>query len=458
MEQGGTYFNLDALKERAGAIYTGDEDGTEYPDRDPGLAWRTRAAYKGEEGFAVIDNMFVPLVPADPHWELGDHDKEEIWHFQLANNAIIVRAHPFAPRHATMPYSMAEAAPVTYRLWNPGSAEKLDAPQRMTDWLWNTRVQEIRLTLNKAGLDAPRARQHHGYHRPQPLRHRPGGRRRSADLIKSGQLSGPRLGVPGVQHPGQHQVAPRDDHGHDGLHEPAHGDQRAGVRDADLGRQDARRGAADVPVRLRPHRGRLSAHRGAGVRPLAERLASDMVQFLDGPIVAQMVGDEEYRRVFGEVDFLTVEPSQLSGAYRYQVSDGTLPPDPLRNADAAMKLMELGLQGAPVNLPVLLGLIARGLGLRNTSELIQLPPAAVAGPPAVMDQGTIDQQVQREHGSRGRRGAMSTARPHRPGDRQAQRRSGARADGVRVSVQARRRDAHSDHPDSAPVLRGYNPL
>ena len=340
MEQGGTYFNLDALKDKAGAIYTGDEDGTEYPDRDP-AAWRTRAAYKGEEGFAVIDNMFVPLVPADPHWQLGDHDKEEIWHFQLANNAIIVRAHPFAPRHATMPYSMAEAAPVTYRLWNPGSAEKLDAPQRMTDWLWNTRVQEIRLTLNKAGLTHPALVNIMDIIDPNPS-----GIVRVddeiADLIKSGQLSG----LDSVYREFNTQDNTR-----------SHLEMITVMMDF-----TSRLMATNEPVSAMPTSGdktlgevqqmfQSASGRIADVfqlieaqafAPLAERLASDMVQFLDGPIVAQMVGDEEYRRVFGEVDFLTVEPSQLSGAYRYQVSDGTLPPDPLRNADAAMKLMEPG--------------------------------------------------------------------------------------------------------------------
>ena len=392
VENSGTYFNLDALKDRAGAIYTGDDEGTEDSDRDP-AAWGTRAAYKGEEGFAVIDNMFVPLVPTDPHWQLGDHDREEIWHFQLANNAIIVRAHPFAPRHATMPYSMAEAAPVTYRLWNPGSAEKLDAPQRMTDWLWNTRVQEIRLALNKAGLTHPALVNIMDIIDPNPA-----GIVRVddeiADLIKSGQ-------------PALLDSVYREFNTQDNTR--SHLEMISVMMDF-----TQRLMATNEPVSSMPTQGdktlgevqqmfASASGRIADVfqlieaqafAPLAERLASDMVQFLDGPIVAQMVGDEEYRRVFGEVDFLTVEPSMLSGAYRYQVSDGTLPPDPLRNADAAMKLMELGLQGAPVNLPVLLGLIARGLGLRNTSELIQLPPAAVAGPPAVMDQGTIDQQVQ----------------------------------------------------------------
>ena len=395
IERGGMYFNLKALEEAAPSYQERSfTDDPKTGDSDP-LSFGTNEAYPGEKGFMIVDVIHVPLEAASPEWQLGDHDREQIWSFYVANNAVIIRAHPLAARHGRFPYSMAAGDPVSYRLWTPGTGERMDAMQRFASWFYNAIVQEVQLSLNKAGLSHPSLINFEDVLDPNPA----GIVRYSdevADAIKDGRMVNPQLLYGQFEQPANVSDKLEMVHGLKAFAEWL----MASNEPVSAMPTDTKRTLGEIQQLFSVASSRIGdvfeIIEAMAYAPLGERLASNVVQFMDTPMMVQILGDDQAMQVFGDTDFLMVERGMVAGAYQYQMSDGKMPPDPLANSEAAITLLTLSMQtGAPINIPVLLNIIARGLGLKNTSELYQPQVAAAmaGGPPEVMPDDQVDAGV-----------------------------------------------------------------
>jgi hypothetical protein len=150
LEQGGPYFNLESLP-----IYQGAEVSYT-PKRDSLLASTFNlqgSTDKLDKGYYNLDHLQVKLIPRE--WQLGTSNIPEIWWFTIANEAVIIRAHPGSYDHSQYTYSIIESNFDNHALYNPGNLENIDGLQRFMNWLLNSHLENIRKHLNDSLIYCP---------------------------------------------------------------------------------------------------------------------------------------------------------------------------------------------------------------------------------------------------------------------------------------------------------------
>lgn len=155
-KHGGNYFNVEFLSK---------EGSAQIQSADTRVSARTRGAMDAQQytlrsstdekdkGFYVLDTLFIKITPKE--WGLGDGDDPEIWWFVIADERIIVRAHKSPYQHQQFPYACGETNYDIHQHSNPGAVEMLDGIQRVTDWLVNSRIENVRKFLNDMILFSP---------------------------------------------------------------------------------------------------------------------------------------------------------------------------------------------------------------------------------------------------------------------------------------------------------------
>lgn len=142
----GQYINIDEAR-KAGGSSERDPfggDGThELPDSSHDTS---QFDLKGSTASIPAVEMVIDLIPSD--WGLGSTDYPEKWVFTLANDRVIIEAHPLGLNHGKFPFTVIESEIEGYSIFKRSMLE-ISRPLNYTmEWLLNTHFYNVRQTLN----------------------------------------------------------------------------------------------------------------------------------------------------------------------------------------------------------------------------------------------------------------------------------------------------------------------
>jgi hypothetical protein len=168
VKHGGPYFNIDVLAN----IKQSTEALKMYkPRRDDLLVtepkWSTTDP--DDKGYFVLDHIQIKLIPKE--WGLGPGEDPEIWWFTVANDQVVVRAHPSSYDHGQFTYSVGESNLDLHAPYNPGNLENVESIQRFMNWLLNSHFENIRKHLNDMLIYGPSYVEEEDILNPGPARH-----------------------------------------------------------------------------------------------------------------------------------------------------------------------------------------------------------------------------------------------------------------------------------------------
>jgi len=140
----GPFFNVDAVKEHAGA---GQRSAS---------ARREHLGEKADHldhGTYGLDHLQIKLIPRE--WGLGDGDRPERWWFSWIDDTVIVRCHRSSYAHDKYTIGIGESIPDAHGLDNPGWGEQLYPASLFMNWLANSHIAGIKRWLRNAAVYAP---------------------------------------------------------------------------------------------------------------------------------------------------------------------------------------------------------------------------------------------------------------------------------------------------------------
>jgi len=120
-------------------------------DNAPGA----RGRYTSGNAANPIDviKMYVTLIPAE--WELSENEYPEKWYFELANDSVIIRAHPAAHAHGMYPVAVASPEFDGYDAFPVGRMEILNGLQDTLDFLFHSHIMNVRKGVNNRWIVDP---------------------------------------------------------------------------------------------------------------------------------------------------------------------------------------------------------------------------------------------------------------------------------------------------------------
>jgi len=90
--------------------------------------------------------MYITLIPVE--WGLGDSEIPEKWAFTVANGEVIIRAQPLDFDHGLYPIAVATPDFDGYGTLPLSRIEVLSGMQTTLDWLFNSRITNVRKSVN----------------------------------------------------------------------------------------------------------------------------------------------------------------------------------------------------------------------------------------------------------------------------------------------------------------------
>jgi hypothetical protein len=392
-ENGGPYFNLDAVKKmRLGSISGDDRATTRARRRAIGDPLETmNLAYTSDPDDAVgiipIEHIRIKLVPRD--WELGDSEKPEIWWFTIADEKVIIRAHRSAYDHNSFGYSYAESQFDTHSIGNPSSIETLLPLQKAMDWLFNSHFENIRRALNNVLIYAPTLIEEEDLLNPGPMQHIRLSRL-GEQLVMSGQLQ-PQAAV--QQLPITDITSPHLQ----AMQQIFDMIQRvAATSDPQMSSTTpAKRTLGEIQAMMQSSSQRLTALARlidlTAIRPMVRRLISNRLQFTQLPQWVGLTGDMAEKAGLKQI---LITPSNIVGSYDYELLDTQAENDPARQSEAWSLFMQAAgtlykfpgfgvpdQNGFVFNIKKAFKEFAKVLGVRNVDAFFtQVAPSPMAGP------------------------------------------------------------------------------
>ena len=97
--------------------------------------------------------MYVNLIPSE--WELGDSDYPEIWSFGVAADCLLIKAKPLGLNHGMFPIATCASDHDGYSLSPTSPLEIIQGLQKASDWFFNSRVANVRKSLNDVFIVDP---------------------------------------------------------------------------------------------------------------------------------------------------------------------------------------------------------------------------------------------------------------------------------------------------------------
>lgn len=397
--QNGVYFNVDeALKSGKGV---GGETRASIGRARFGLDDFTLAdsADDKDKGFFAIDHIQIKVVPKD--WELGPGTRPEIWWFTVVNEGIIIRAHKSGYEHMRFTYAVAESNPDPHTNTNQGIFEDLDGIQRVSDWLWNSRIENVRKILNDSLILTPSMLEMGDILNPGPARH-----------IRLSQLGEEAVANRGVD-PGlfARQLSVQDVTG-------THAEIGAFLLD-----QAQRLGASNDPAQgaTTPEKKTLGEVQSL-MAASSQRIAM-LARIIDSTCLAptarrsvsnrqQFTTLEQYYRVTGDLakmeetrgmQRLLINRESIFGDFDYMPQTGIIPADPARQSELWARVLEMiganpqlaapGPDNMAISPRLIFGELVRTAGLRNMQDFMEyVQPQPM--PPEVVPDEYAQQQTQ----------------------------------------------------------------
>jgi hypothetical protein len=400
-DNGGPYFNLEHLAtiQKYKAENTG-RSRSRFTGDDFRLA--TGTGSDNGEDFYQRGSLQVRIIPRD--WKLGDSDRAEIWWFTLINDTLIIRAHPSVYDHDELGYSVAESNPDTHCMNNQGQIENIDGLQRFINWSFNAHYEAIRKFLNDGLIYGPSWIEEADLLAAGPVKHIRLSKL-GEKLVLEGKLTPERaafqLRVDDVTSKhleivdrlfalAQFMTAASD---------PLTGRQTQD--DRTLGEVQQITAAASARIALT-----AKLIDAQSLSKTARRFAMNRQQFTSMEQWFRITGDllKENVRVDPmnpTPELQLVHPDDLIGNFDYTAITGATPPDPAKQAELWIKLLEgagkipqlhvPGIDGKVLDMRELYNEAARQAGAKNINEFYM----AVEQAPTVMDDEQLDREKQK---------------------------------------------------------------
>lgn len=382
----GPYFNVDAARKKAytsrrnrrsaGRASEGDfnEDSTQkFPD-------------------VMVHHFQWKIIPRELH--LGPETKPVKWNFSVAEESVIIRAHPSPYEHNDFTYSIGAPDPDKHAPFTQGMGGQLVGSQDLVNWLVNSHIANIRKTVNDQVIYNPNLVNEADILNPGPARH--------IRLTKRGRQIHERGIMPISNMYGQFQITD--------ITQP-HLAAAQGLI------QQTQRMAATpdtvqgMPLPTKRTLGEIehvssSATMRIGttaelldrqiVKPVAERAIMNRQQFTSMELMVRITGRLAAQLGVKEDDLSTIYPDDLYGSYDYIARTPTMVRDPARSAALWGSLLQLlgnapqllmpDEQGRAIDAHKVLNEFIRVSGVNYFEDFykeIQMPPAMGGGPPPV---------------------------------------------------------------------------
>lgn len=391
-DNGGPYFNVAQLRDRASSRGREEDDGT-----DLGIGgFKENSIDELDRGTYQLDHMQIKLIPAE--WKLGPGTNPEIWWFTWADDAVIIRAHPCPYDHQQFTYSIAESDPDFHSAFNPGIVESLDGLQRYMDWMYNSHLQNLMRHLNDAFIYAPALIEEYDVANPGPARHMRL-TQIGEELLMSGGYSIDQfvhqLPVQDVTAPHLSAVS--------NLFQLAQ--RMSAANDPQMGMPTPdKRTLGEIQVINASASQRLTIVArmidAMALSPLAKRAIANRQQFTSMETYFRIMGEDA---ALANSQHVLTNREGIQGNFDYVPTDGILPPDPVRQASTWMQIaenlaryvplmMQMGItppDGMVPDLNAVLKEAFKSMGARNIDRFY-VPMQA----PQVMPDEQVDQGVQ----------------------------------------------------------------
>jgi hypothetical protein len=160
-EAQGYYTNVDAIDPRIVPTFPTDTDRDrnsrviQRPSEDLfNLEYSTEDTENRVPGIVPVYEMFVNIIPSK--WGLGETSYPCKWVFTVTGDwKTVIGAAPFGAYHAEYPFSVNEMEFDAHSLTNRGLTEITDGIGNTMDWLFNSRMFNVRASLNNLFLVDP---------------------------------------------------------------------------------------------------------------------------------------------------------------------------------------------------------------------------------------------------------------------------------------------------------------
>jgi hypothetical protein len=260
-------------------------------------------------GFLPLREGTVRLVPKD--WDLGDEDTSAIWKFTWVKGQII-QAQELNMVHDKHPVAVTEPTSFGHEFGSIALADFINPFQDSISWLLNSRMENVRTTINNQFIVDPFRVEMQDLRQPAPG--------------KAIRLKQTAIGTP-VDEAIKQLVTVDVTQGHvnDINLMRLLADTATGVNDNLRGvNQGGRRSATEARISMQAGASRLSqlAIRisSQGMMDICNQMIMNIQQFMPQEMWVEMTGDEG-----PQSQLLT--PDMLVGTFNYQISDGSLPYD-----------------------------------------------------------------------------------------------------------------------------------
>lgn len=310
----------------------------------------------------------VRLVPKD--WGLGDEDYSQLWKFTFTKNQIM-QAQPLGMAHNKHPVAVAEPTSFGHEFGGLSFADFIGPFQDMISWLINSRMENVRTTVNNQFIVDPSRVE------MQDLRTPPEGK---AIRLKQAAIGSD------VREAIQQLTVMDVTQGHfqDMQLLRMLGDATSGINDNMRGIQSAggRRSATEARMAMQAGASRLSQMAirisSQAMDDIANQQILNIQQFMPDEMWIELSGDET------KPTSTLLKPDMIAGSFNYQVSDGSLPYDKMALLETWKEIMVAVMQDPELrqlkDVPKIFDHIAQLGGAKNISQFNRsFPPGQ---PPA----------------------------------------------------------------------------
>ena len=133
----GPYFNIEHIRDNRlpRDVTTGREVDANFGDN------QLRSYHH-----MTVHHLQCRIIPFE--WELSPSRESEIWWFAIANKTTIIRAHKSPYPHKRYTYAVGQGDPDMHAPFTMGMGMQLEGMQRLTNWLVNSHITNIRKAVN----------------------------------------------------------------------------------------------------------------------------------------------------------------------------------------------------------------------------------------------------------------------------------------------------------------------
>ena len=340
LESQGVYFNIEELQRSAAGGNAGvDIDSQEEDNRNEiqGISTKSISNVDSKNPSYKVREFIIEIIPTDYGLDQVPGFAESAstpkkWVFTIADNRVVIRAEPLVYAHGQFPSNTAEFDYDGQSLFNQSFYESVEGIQDLVNWLYNSRMSNVRSWLmNRAVID-PSAINTRDLLRPNAT----GMIRLKKSLWEKGisiDSVFQQLKVADVTQSHIDDADKLSDMMQRRHHTP---DSLQGVQ------TEVKRTATEIGQMASAGANHLQLgaqiQYAQGFIPMAEMMVMNNQQFLSEERYYRILGDYNKKIIqpdpnYPGGDAIRVSPDEIMGYFDFPVDDGTMPVRPQENAD-----------------------------------------------------------------------------------------------------------------------------